>query len=173
MYSLGRFSVGASDLIKRLRQFGDFLAQRVLGLLKAKRLTMISRFGHGLAAIWQMQIDCDIKAFLHSFQATLALQVSEFRGAVQNKADLVKGQVFGLKRALQPICVLCRPHIEFDDTEIDLSGAQHGFRPLNKARRHIDHDKIKMARCCVQKLLNFGLADNVEWRKIGWRGENL
>src|SRR6056297_343206 len=102
-----------AEFMQRHGEFGDFLAQRVLARCRCQRCAVISGLSDRATAIGQLDLDRDLEAFGQPLDPALAVQIGEFRGAVQTEAQLLGRQLLGSKRPLEAQRVLRRAHIQF------------------------------------------------------------
>jgi hypothetical protein len=116
-----------------------------LGLLVGfgKRLAVVARLLHGLAAIGQEGLDLDAEAFGQLLDPALARQVHATGGAVHDVLDLLQRQVLGAQRLDETHRVLGRPQVQLQRGKEDVGAVQHRLAPDHQRARHLHDDDVE------------------------------
>ena len=98
-----------------------------------------------------------------------AVQVGEFRSAVEQETQFLKRQILRLKSPFDPKCILRRTHIQLDHGKVDMREVQHRFSPLHHRVRHVDHHEIEVAARHFNHAQNIFGRDELQWHHVGGR----
>ena len=126
-----------------------------------------------IAAIGQLDLDGDIKAFCHALDPGLGAQIGESGCAVQDVAQLFTRQSLGFQGADKAQDVLGRAQVQLHQGEVDMGALQDGFGPGHHGLRHVDHDEVEVRPRHVDDAADILWPDDVEGQHVGGGGQDV